>query len=233
MGEGPAWVCTRTPPAPAPDLIDRSFGFDTSFAEAQFAIRTAKVEAAGSPRGVGIVKLMGRYAGFIAAHASLASGDVDLCLIPEVPVALGGPASVLAHVERVVAERGHAVIVVAEGAGEDEMCAELSACGRTVEVDAGGNRKLPPVGEWLQGKVAAHFAGLGAPVSIRYIDPSYMIRSGQCIDPPLTSRRARTPLPAPRYSGGAPRGRHLLHAPGAVRSARRHGWPHGLLSGPD
>ena len=79
------------------------------------------MEAAGSPNGVGIVKLMGRYAGFIAAHASLASGDVDLCLIPEVPVALGGPASVLRHLQQVVAARGHAVVVVAEGAGEEDM----------------------------------------------------------------------------------------------------------------
>jgi 6-phosphofructokinase len=103
------------------DIIDRSFGFDTSVAEAQRAIATAKTEASGAVNGLGLVKLMGRYAGFIAAHASLASGDVDLCLIPEVPLTFDGPASILEHVAATIRAKGHAVVVVAEGAGEEEL----------------------------------------------------------------------------------------------------------------
>jgi len=98
------------------DIIDRSFGFDSAYSEAQRAIKTAKTEAAGAPNGIGIVKVMGRYAGFIAAYATLASGDVDCVLVPELPVALSGPCSILEHLRRVVAAQGHAVVVVAEGA---------------------------------------------------------------------------------------------------------------------
>jgi len=159
------------------DIIDRSFGFDTAYSEAQRAIKTAKTEAAGAPNGIGIVKLMGRYAGFIAAYATLASGDVDCVLVPELPIALEGPCSVLEHLKRVVASQGHAVVVVAEGAGEDEMSEEVLASGRAIECDAGGNRKLQAVGPWLQGKVAAHFAAGGVRATIKYIDPSYMVRS--------------------------------------------------------
>jgi len=159
------------------DIIDRSFGFDTSFAEAQRAIQSAKIEAAGAPNGLGIVKVMGRYAGFIAAHATLASGDVDLCLIPEVPLALEGPASFLAHVATTIKSRGHAVVVVAEGAGEKELDAEILAKGGNIEKDAGGNRKLPPIGPWLQNKLSTYLTTIGLKPSIKFIDPSYMIRS--------------------------------------------------------
>jgi 6-phosphofructokinase 1 len=100
------------------DIIDRSFGFETAYSEAQQAIRSAKTEASAALNGLGIVKLMGRHAGFIAAHATMASGDVDLCLIPEVPVVFSGPASFGAHVQAVIRRKGHAVVVVAEGAGE-------------------------------------------------------------------------------------------------------------------
>jgi 6-phosphofructokinase 1 len=129
-----------------------------------------------------LLLLLRSYAGFIAAHATLASGDVDLCLVPEVPVVLGdGPASILTHLRNVVARKGHAVVVVAEGAGEEEMAAECLAAGKTVEVDGGGNRKLPPVGEWLQRRVTEYFAAAGLPAAVRYIDPSYTIRSGACV----------------------------------------------------
>lgn len=159
------------------DIIDRSFGFDTSFAEAQRAIQSAKTEAAGAPNGLGIVKVMGRYAGFIAAHATLASGDVDLCLIPEVPLALEGPASFLAHIAATIKGRGHAVVVVAEGAGEKELDAEIVSKGGHIDTDAGGNRKLPPIGPWLQNKIASYLSSIGIKPSIKFIDPSYMIRS--------------------------------------------------------
>jgi len=124
----------------------------------------------GLPRGIVIVKLMGRYSGFIASHATLGSGDVDLCLVPEVPFRLKGPLGAYAHLEAVMALKGHAVVVVAEGAGEKVM-------EPTGELDAGGNRILPDVGEWLQKKLKKHFEEIGLPTNIRLINPSYMIRS--------------------------------------------------------
>lgn len=122
------------------DIIDRSFGFQTAVEAAQLAIESAKTEAkCNLPNGIGIVKLMGRSAGFIASHATLSSGDVDLCLIPEIPCELYGEDGFLPFLEQRVKENGHAVVVVAEGAGEDVLSASK-------EVDAGGNRKLPPIG---------------------------------------------------------------------------------------
>ncbi len=102
------------------DHIDRSFGFQSAVEAAQDAIRCAKTEASCNlPNGIGIVKLMGRSAGFIAAHATLGSGDVDLCLIPEVPIILEGELGCLPHLYKRVKQKGFAVVVVAEGAGED------------------------------------------------------------------------------------------------------------------
>jgi 6-phosphofructokinase 1 len=107
---------------------------------AQAAIMSAKIEArCNVPNGIGIVKLMGRSAGFIAGHATLASGDVDLCLVPEVSIQLEGEDGCLPFLMQRVSEQGHAVVVVAEGAGEDIM-------GMSQETDKGGNRKLPPIG---------------------------------------------------------------------------------------
>lgn len=122
------------------DLIDRSFGFQTSVEAAQASIVSAKTEArCNLPNGVGIVKLMGRSAGFIAVHATLASGDVDLCLVPEVAIELDGPSGCLPFLMERVQKQGHAVVVVAEGAGEELL-------GKSAETDAGGNRKLPAIG---------------------------------------------------------------------------------------
>lgn len=136
------------------DIIDRSFGFTTSVEAAQAAIISAKTEArCAMPNGVGIVKLMGRSAGFIAVHATLASGDVDLCLVPEVATVLDGENGCLPFLYKRVKEQGHAVVVVAEGAGEDLL-------GQSTEVDKGGNRKLPPIG--VRG--AQGLLGFGYPV---------------------------------------------------------------------
>jgi 6-phosphofructokinase 1 len=122
------------------DLIDRSFGFTTSVEAAQASIISAKTEArCNLPNGIGIVKLMGRSAGFIATHATLASGDVDLCLVPEVAIELEGELGCLPFLMNRVKDQGHAVVVVAEGAGEELL-------GKNLETDAGGNRKLPPIG---------------------------------------------------------------------------------------
>jgi len=154
------------------DLIDRSFGFTTSVEAAQAAIMSAKIEArCNMPNGIGIVKLMGRSSGFIAVHATLASGDVDLCLVPEVSIVLDGPNGCLPFLMKRVEQNGHAVVVVAEGAGEDLL-------GQSVEKDAGGNRKLPPIGEFLKKEITDYFAQHQMDATVKYIDPSYMIRSG-------------------------------------------------------
>jgi len=153
------------------DLIDRSFGFQTSVEAAQDAIRSAHIEAqCNMPNGVGIVKLMGRSSGFIAAHATLGSGDVDLCLLPEILIELDGPNGCLPFLMKRVQEKGYAVVVVAEGAGEELL-------GESAEVDAGGNRKLPAIGEYLADKLRYYFAQYGQVVTVKNIDPSYMIRS--------------------------------------------------------
>lgn len=153
------------------DIIDRSFGFDSAVEAAQDAVRSASTEAmCNLPNGIGIVKLMGRHAGFIAAHATLASGDVDLCLVPEVPIELEGTYGVLPHLERVLKVKGRAVVIVAEGAGE-ELCAAATT------VDAGGNKALPEIGPFIKARINEHFKAIGVPVSVKYVDPSYMIRS--------------------------------------------------------
>ncbi|EKU22888.1 6-phosphofructo-2-kinase / fructose-2,6-bisphosphatase, partial [Nannochloropsis gaditana CCMP526] len=153
------------------DLIDRSFGFQTSVEAAQAAIRCAKTEAiCNLPNGIGVVKLMGRSAGFIAVHATLASGDVDLCLIPEVPIVLEGERGCLPHLAQRVQQKGHAVVVVAEGAGEELL-------GQSAEKDASGNKKLPAIGQFLKEKIGIYFKSQGQPSTVKYIDPSYMVRS--------------------------------------------------------
>ena len=153
------------------DLIDRSFGFTTSVEHAQAAIKSAKTEArCNLPNGIGIVKLMGRSAGFIAAHSTLASGDVDLCLVPEIAMDLEGKNGCLPFLLDRVKENGHAVVVVAEGAGEEVL-------GESTEKDASGNKKLPAIGEFLKKEVVKYFKAHGLDATVKYIDPSYMIRS--------------------------------------------------------
>jgi len=153
------------------DHIDRSFGFTSAVEAALDAIRCAKVEAkCNLPNGVGIVKLMGRSAGFIAAHASISSSDVDLCLVPEVPTVLEGDNGCLPHVLQRVKNQGFAVIVVAEGAGEELL-------GESTETDASGNKKLPMIGEFMREKIVDYFRDNGEVATVKYIDPSYMIRS--------------------------------------------------------
>eukprot|EP00300_Choanocystis_sp_HF-7_P022208 c21378_g1_i1.p1 GENE.c21378_g1_i1~~c21378_g1_i1.p1 ORF type:complete len:508 (+),score=108.32 c21378_g1_i1:78-1601(+) len=155
-------------------LIDRSFGFETAVEVAQEAIKTATTEAiCNVPNGIGIVKLMGRSTGFIAAFACLASGDVDLCLIPEIPIQLEGAGGCLEHLEARLKERGHAVVVVAEGAGAELMKDKAKPMG----TDKSGNPKLPPIGVFMQEQIEHHFERIGNPATVKYIDPSYMIRS--------------------------------------------------------
>jgi 6-phosphofructokinase 1 len=155
-------------------LIDQSFGFQTAFSLASDAIRAARVEAKSTANGVGLVRLMGRHSGFIACYAALAHSDADVVLIPEVPFTLDGPHGLLEYVRQRVSERGNAVIVVAEGAGQDLLGRETNL---TEDRDASGNKKLRDIGPYLRAQLTEHFEKAGIETSIRYIDPSYAIRS--------------------------------------------------------
>ncbi len=150
--------------------IDQSFGFQTAFAQAASSIRAAHVEARSAPNGVGLVKLMGRHSGFIACYAALANNDADYVLIPEVPFVLDGEGGLLDHLSRRVEQQGHAVIVMAEGAGQEHMKDEIAS-------DASGNVGLRDVGSLLRRRIGEHFAARHEEVNLRYIDPSYAIRS--------------------------------------------------------
>jgi 6-phosphofructokinase 1 len=150
--------------------IDHSFGFQTAFARAAESIRAAHTEASSTPDAVGLVRLMGRHSGFIACYAALANHDTDCVLIPEVPVSLDGPNGFLAWLRRRMRQRGHAVVVVAEGAGQD-LIAHAAAR------DASGNLRLADVGALLRVRIVSDFADAEMPLSLRYVDPGYAIRS--------------------------------------------------------
>ncbi|KAM0933611.1 putative 6-phosphofructokinase [Dioscorea sansibarensis] len=156
-------------------VIDKSFGFDTAVEEAQRAINAAHVEAESFENGVGLVKLMGRYSGFIAMYATLASRDVDCCLIPESPFYLEGPGGLFEFMEKRLKENGHMVLVVAEGAGQELIAESLRSMNHQ---DASGNKLLLDVGLWLSQKIKDHFTNKGKiPINLKYIDPTYMIRA--------------------------------------------------------
>lgn len=155
-------------------FVDKTFGFDTAVAMARHAIEAAHAEARSVANGVGLVKLMGRDAGFIAANATLASQDVNVCLVPEVPFSLRGESGLLTWLERRLAERSHAVIVVAEG------CA-VSIPNAPQSFDASGNAQFTTlgqdVGRTLRAIIEEHFQQMRLPLSLKYIDPSYMVRA--------------------------------------------------------
>ena len=152
-------------------LVSRSFGFDTAVDVSRMAIQGAHNEAIAYPNGVGLIKLMGRHSGFIASTAALAQQDANFVLIPEVDFDLEGPKGFLSALEHRVTTRGHAVIVVAEGAGQKffEAIDERR--------DASGNIRLHDIGLFLRDAIKAHFAEKKLPLNVKYIDPSYMIRS--------------------------------------------------------
>jgi 6-phosphofructokinase 1 len=151
-------------------FIGQSFGFVTAFTEAARAINAAMVEAHSAANGVGLIKLMGRHSGFIASYAALANHVADFVLIPEVPFRLDGPKGFLACLEHRVTERGSAVVVVAEGAGQEH----LESAGAT---DLSGNVRLADIGTHLRQEITRHFDDADVPLTLKYIDPSYMIRS--------------------------------------------------------
>lgn len=151
--------------------IDQSFGFQTAFSMATESIRAAHIEAKAAPNGVGLVRLMGRHSGFIACYAALAKNDANYVLIPEVRFKLDGPRGFLAQLRQRTVSRGHAVVVVAEGAGQDLIHAASNG------TDASGNAKLHDIGIFLKDKIAADFAAHDTELNLKYIDPSYAIRS--------------------------------------------------------
>jgi len=147
--------------------VQMSFGFETAVSEARRVTYAAHSEAEGARNGIGLVKLMGRESGFIAAYAALADTQVNFCLVPEVPFALE---TFLRALRERLERRGHAVIVVAEGAGQDLV-------GGTGEKDASGNIRFGDIGLFLRDQVRAFFSRIGTAINLRYIDPSYTIRS--------------------------------------------------------
>jgi len=152
-------------------MVSRTFGFDTAVDVATSAIKGAHNEAKGYPNGIGLIKLMGRHSGFIAATATLAQQDVNFVLIPEVDFDLNGPGGFLCKLEKRLKNRGHAVIVVAEGAGQKFFE------GMDQERDESGNIRLKDVGLFLKDKIMNYFSSRKMEISLKYIDPSYLIRS--------------------------------------------------------
>lgn len=167
--------------------VTRTFGVTTATEKARAVLDCAHNEATSAYNGVGLVKVMGRHAGFIAAAATLASQDVNFTLIPEVPFALAGDNGFLAHLRRRLEDRHHAVVVVAEGAGQDLMPAGAGGA------DASGNRRLADIGVYLKEGIAAFGKAAGLPVDVKYFDPSYFIRSvaANCEDSLLCDQLAR------------------------------------------
>lgn len=152
-------------------MVARSFGFETAVALASEVIRSAHTEAIGAPCGVGLVKLMGRDSGFIAAMAALAQSDANYVLIPEIDFDLEGPGGLLDHLEKRLDRRGHAVIVVAEGAGQKFFSDNIQ------KHDASGNILHKDIGAFLADQIRAYYAARDKELNLKYIDPSYIIRS--------------------------------------------------------
>ena len=152
-------------------FVSRTFGYMTAVEEAAKVLACAHTEARSVRNGVSLVKLMGRHAGFIAAGAILANQDVNFALIPEVPFRMDGARGFLAALGRRIRERSHAVIVAAEGAGQELLS------GGPGERDESGNVKLNDIGAFLRQQITAYFQSEGVPITLRYFDPSYLIRS--------------------------------------------------------
>jgi len=155
------------------NLIQKTFGFDTAISESVKVINCAHVEAKGAPNGIGLVKIMGRQSGQIAAGAALAQKDVNYVLIPEVPFDLDGDNGFLKILEKRLKDRGHCVILVAEGAGQEHA----KRIDDPIQTDASGNLKLADVGQYLKTRIEKYFDEIDMEINLKYIDPSYIIRS--------------------------------------------------------
>jgi len=190
--------------------VDRTFGFDTAVEVAARAVDAAHVEAEAARGGIGLVRIMGRDAGFIAAHAALASGDADAVLVPEVPFTLDGGEGLLAWLETRLAAKGHAVVVVAEGAGQELMPTAAA------EFDRTGNRLHQDIGLFLRARMESHLRARGIDASLKYIDPSYLVRA----------------IPANPADGifCGQLGHHAVHAAMAGRTDLVVGLRHGIFT---
>jgi 6-phosphofructokinase 1 len=152
--------------------VEKTFGLETAFSIAAEAIRAAHAEAKGAPRGIGLVKVMGRMSGFIAANSALALNEVNFVLIPEIPFDLEGEQGLFRTLERRLERKDHAVIIVAEGAGQKYIGESAD------EFDASGNRRLGDIGFLLGDKIKEHFKKKrNMPINLKYIDPSYLVRA--------------------------------------------------------
>ena len=151
-------------------FIDRSCGFETAVQQAKDAVASIHMEARSQINGIGLVKLMGRESGFIATAAALASHECNFCLIPEVPFEMEGPNGFLSHLEKRLEKRHHAVIIVAEGAGQELLT-------KTNQTDASGNIKLADIGVFLRDQINAYFKKKNIEINLKYIDPGYQIRA--------------------------------------------------------
>jgi 6-phosphofructokinase 1 len=173
-------------------FVYQSFGYSTALEEASETLRRAHVEAKGSHNGIGLVKLMGRDAGFIAAGAAIASQESNFCLVPEVPFPLEGKGGFLEALERRMLSRHHAVVVVAEGAGQDLFDERFDG------TDASGNVRYRDIGLLLRDRIREHFREREIEVHVKYFDPSYSIRSvpPNAMDRILTDRMARNAVHA-------------------------------------
>ncbi len=149
--------------------LSRSFGFNTAVTMASRVLESAHTEALGAPNGVGLVKVMGRHSGFIACTAALAGREANFVLIPEADFDMEGPHGFLEAFERRIRDRGHAVVVAAEGAGQTYCIGDGT--------DPSGNARLGDIGYYLKDRITAHFAAKGIELNLKYIDPSYYIRS--------------------------------------------------------
>ncbi len=154
-------------------LVERTFGFDTAVSLAANVLRGAHVEAEAERNGVMLVKIMGRQSGFLATQASIASGDVNFLLIPEIPFELEGPNGFLQALKARLERRGHALVVVAEGCAETLMSQNSDDWAK----DASGNLIYDDVGLFLKTKLGSLMKQVEIPAKIRYIDPSYFVRS--------------------------------------------------------
>ncbi len=192
-------------------FVRRSFGFETAVAAACQTVVAAHEEARGTRNGIGLVKLMGRTSGYIAANAAIATGHANFCLIPEVPFKLEGKNGLFALLEkRLRTTSNHAVVVVAEGAGQDYVTAQKP------QKDKSGNAKLGDIGVYLKDRINEYFAEKNLDVSLKYIDPSYLIRS---IPPNTTDLLLCTRL-----------AQSAVHAAMAGKTAMMIGYWHGEMT---
>jgi 6-phosphofructokinase 1 len=193
-------------------FVRRSFGFETAVSKACESIHAAHVEAEGVENGIGLVRLMGRDSGYIAANATLATGQVNFCLVPEIEFGLEGPGGLYELLEARLTKRRHAVIVTAEGAGQQYFAAAGPRA-----VDASGNTRLGDIGIFLKERITTHFKQkTGRTVHVKYIDPSYIIRA--------SAADAADQLFCARLAQNA------VHAAMAGKTGLLIGWWHGRMT---